>query len=193
MLYTEPLSQYGSMTEFEGVLQNLALHYLKCLHAGDKLMRYDLIGSDKCDNKVVVIRSSTTWMLMPNVVESSGPFIFWRHLWTCSIKFDEVSASCPQCAVKCPFQDRYKVIWSMQELLLFTYLLVSRFSSEGFRLLLDIWAYKKHLANSIRISHMKFMTWSGKRYPQNEAVSVAQWRIIRKSGKVFINEAETAE
>ena len=29
------------------------------------------------------------------------------------------------------------------------------------------------------ISHMKFMTQSDKRYPENEVVGVAKWQIIR--------------
>ena len=42
--------------------------------------------------------------------------------------FDEVSVSWSQCAVKCPFQDGYL---PQELLLLFSYLSVSRFSSEG--------------------------------------------------------------
>ena len=30
-------------------------------------------------------------------------------------------------------------------------------------------------------------------YPANEVVGVAKWRIIRQSGKVFVNEADAAE
>ena len=37
------------------------------------------------------------------------------------------------------------------------------------------------------------MTQCCKRYPENEVVGVAKWRIIDKSGKGIINEAETAE
>ena len=31
---------------------------------------------------------------------------------------------------------------------------------------------------------------SGKRYPENEVVGVAKWRIIEQSGKGLINEAK---